>query len=346
MPDRRHLLLLLCTTAMVAACSGSPTPGGGGSGDPAPSQSAVTAPSFPAEPVDAATLTAYDMQTPLDLREEAEARDQDGIAVHDVSWISPFGGRVSAWLVVPPGDGPFAGLVYLHGSETWRDDLLDEAVAMAHAGAVSLVLDAPFARTGDDRRPALLAFDDPQAERAMSAQAVVDARRAYDLLVTRDDVDSDRLGFVGHSWGASLGVVLAAVDPRPTALVLITGRPSWTGFLRTADAEWVQRERDRLAAGEWERYLDLMAPLDAMAEIGAVDASRLYLQYGTADDVVPPEVAQELLDAGAGARSDLYDAGHALDDEATADRVSWLVERLGLQPVPQSVLDEVGLPDR
>lgn len=346
MPDRRQLLLLLCAPVMVAACSVSPTPGGGDSGDPTPSQTALTTPSFPAEPVDAATLTADDARTPLDLREESEPRDEGGIGVHDVSWISPFGGRVSAWLVVPPGDGPFAGLVYLHGSETWRDDFLDEAIAMAHAGAVSLVLDAPFARIGDDRRPALLAFDDPEAERAMTAQAVVDARRAYDLLAERDDVDADRLGFVGHSWGASLGAVLAAVDPRPSSLVLITGRPSWTGFLRTADAEWVRRERDRLAAGEWERYLELMAPLDAMAEIGAVDASRLYLQYGTADDVVPPDVAQELVDAAAGARSDFYDAGHALDDEATADRVSWLVERLGLQPVPQSALDEVGLPDR
>ena len=217
---------------------------------------------------------------------------------------------------------------------------------MAHAGAVSLVLDAPFARTGEDRRPALLAFDDPEAERAMTAQAVVDARRAYDVLSARDDVDPDRLGFVGHSWGASLGVVLAAVDRRPASLVLITGRPAWSGFLRAADAEWVRRERDRLAAGEWERYLELMAPLDAMAEIGAVDASRLYLQYGRADDVVPPDVAQELVDAATGARSDFYDAGHALDDEATADRVSWLVQRLGLRPVPQSVLDQVGLPDR
>lgn len=346
MPDRRHLLLLLCAVVVVAACSGSPTPGGGGSGDPAPSQAAVIPPSFPAEPVDAATLTSYDAQAPLGLREAADPRDEGGIAVHDVSWISPFGGRVSAWLVVPPGDGPFAGVVYLHGSETWRDDFLDEAVAMAHAGAVSLVLDAPFARSGADRRPALLAFDDPEAERAMTAQAVVDARRAYDVLAAREDVDPRRLGLVGHSWGASLGVVLAAVDPRPSSLVLITGRPSWTGFLRTADTEWVQRERDRLAANQWARYLQLMAPLDAAAAIGAVDASRLYLQYGSADDVVPPEAAQELVDAAAGARVDFYDAGHALDDQATADRVAWLVERLGLQPVPGAILDEVGLPDR
>jgi dienelactone hydrolase len=296
--------------------------------------------------VDAATLTAYDIDLPLDLREEAEPRDEDGITVADVSWLSPFGGRVSAWLVVPPGDGPFAGLVYLHGSETWRDDFLDEALAMARGGAVSLVLDAPFARMDDDRHFALADFADPEDERAMTAQAIVDVRRAYDVLAARDDVDPQRLGFVGHSWGASLGIVLGAVDARPSSLVLITGRPSWTGFLAETDEAWVARERERVGAVAWDRYLRLMAPLDAMAVIDDVDAERLYLQYGTADEVVPVEISAELIDAASGAQSDLYDAGHALDDAATADRVRWLVDRLRLAPIPASVLEEVGLPDR
>jgi dienelactone hydrolase len=327
---------------VLGACTGEPSASDAVASVP----EEIVPPSFPADPVDAAHLTAYDAALPLDLREEDEPRDEDGATVHDVSWLSPFGGRVSAWLVVPDGEGPFAGLVYLHGSETWRDDFLDEALAMAHGGAVSLVLDAPFARTGDDRRAALLAFEDPEAERAMTVQAVVDVRRAYDVLAARDDVDPERLGFVGHSWGASLGVILAAVDPRPSTLVLITGRPSWTGFLSASDEEWVARERERAGAEVWDRYLRLMAPLDAMAEIGNVDASRLYLQYGTADAVVPTEVSAELIEAASGARSDLYDAGHALDDAATADRVAWLVDRLGLEPIPPAILDEVGLPDR
>jgi dienelactone hydrolase len=326
---------------------------GGCAPAPAASETAVASvpeeivpPSFPADAVDAAHLTAYDTALPLDLREEDVPRDESGATVHDVSWLSPMGGRVSAWLVVPDGDGPFAGLVYLHGSETGRTDFLDEALAMAHGGAVSLILDAPFARTGDDRRPALLAFEEPETERLMTAQAIVDVRRAYDVLAARDDVDPERLGFVGHSWGASLGVVVAAVDPRPSSLVLITGRPSWTGFLSTSDDDWVARERERTGAEAWNRYLRLMAPLDALAEISNVDASRLYLQYGTADAVVPTDVSAELIEAADGARADVYDAGHALDDAATADRVSWLVDRLALEPIPTAVLDEVGLPDR
>lgn len=328
--------------AVAAACAST----GSAGSDPSAPPSLALPPSWPAEPIAAAQLAAYDASAPMDLREEAPARDDGGVAVHNVSWVSPGGGRVSAWLVVPPGAGPFSGLVYLHGSETWRDDFLDEAIAMAHGGAVSLVIDAPFARMGEDRRYALTAFDDAEAERAMTAQTLVDLRRAYDILVDRDDVDANRLGFVGHSWGASLGAVLAAVDPRPSSLVLITGRPSWTGFLETSDEEWVNRARERLPAADWDLYISLMAPLDAMAEIDGVDAERLYLQYGTADTVVPPDVSEQLIEAAPGAAVDLYDAGHALNDEATADRVAWLAERLTLEPISEEILAGVGLPDR
>lgn len=291
-------------------------------------------------------MTAYDASAPLDLVEEAPAElDADGISVQDVSWASPGGGRVSAWLVVPPGSGPFAGIVYLHGSETDRDDFRDEAVAMAHGGAVSLVVDAPFARTGDSRHNYLLNFGLPDRERDMTIQAIIDMRRAYDLLAARPDVDPARLGFVGHSWGASLGAVLAAVDERPAALVLLSGRPSWTGFLRDSTDGWVDTYRELVGPEKWEAYLTVMAPFDALAVAGDLNADRIYLQYGRTDDVVPTSVSQELLDALPDARADLYDSGHALDDTATADRAAWLVERLGLQAISAEVLAEVGLPD-
>ena len=74
-------------------------------------------------------------------------------------------------------------------------------------------------------------------------------------------------------------MVLAAVDARPGSLVLITGLPSWTGFLE-AETGWVRSAHERAGDEDWQQYLDLMAPLDAMAEIDSVDAGRLYLQYG------------------------------------------------------------------
>jgi hypothetical protein len=140
-------------------------------------------------------------------------------------------------------------------------------------------------------------------------------------------------------------VVVAGVDERPSALVLITGRPSWTGFLRAESEDWVRGTHEQVGDEGWQHYLEVMAPLDAMAQIANVDATRLYLQYGSTDDVVPPDVAAELLTAADGAASDVYPAGHALNDDATADRVAWLVERLSLSPIGAKILADVDLPD-
>jgi hypothetical protein len=107
------------------------------------------------------SLLAYDASADPDFRaDQPTTTDADGIRVTDVSYASAAGGRATAWLVEPPAasSGPFAGLVYLHGSETDRNDFLDEGVAMARAGAVSLVLDAPFARRGEDIRPYLQTY--------------------------------------------------------------------------------------------------------------------------------------------------------------------------------------------
>src|SRR5512137_3110804 len=55
----------------------------------------------------------YDRSAPLDLR-EAGVQDRGGVKVHDISYASPKGGRVPAYLVVPAGKGPFAAAIWGH----------------------------------------------------------------------------------------------------------------------------------------------------------------------------------------------------------------------------------------
>ena len=48
-------------------------------------------------------------------------------------------------------------------------------------------------------------------------------RRGADLLLARPDVDPRRLAFVGHSYNATVGAILAGVDRRFKAFVLMAG---------------------------------------------------------------------------------------------------------------------------
>ena len=108
---------------------------------------------------------------------------------------------------------------------------------------------------------------------------------------------------------------------------MIAPRPSWTGFLATSNEEWVTTRRRLTGEDAWVAYLTALAPFDALPQVGRVAGERLLLQYGEHDDVVPPDVGQDLVDAlPAGGTTQWFDgAGHALDDAATAARCALAV---------------------
>jgi pimeloyl-ACP methyl ester carboxylesterase len=62
-----------------------------------------------------------------------------------------------------------------------------------------------------------------------------DLSRALDYVETRKDLDSKRIAFLGASWGGALGPLLAAVEPRIRAVVLISGGLEFQATLPEVD---------------------------------------------------------------------------------------------------------------
>ena len=281
----------------------------------------------------------YDRTAPLDLQ-EVKVENRDGVRVHDISYLSPRGGRVTAYLVVPSGKGRFAGLIFMHPRPGSRSTFLDEAVSLAGAGAVSLLIDAPFSRPEpwkrDFQEPAVTP---PEDDRDIYVQTVIDLRRGVDLLLSRRDVDPKRIGFIGHSYGAHTGAVLAGVEKRIKAYVIMAGAPSLTEFLRTSTIPAIVETRNSLTKDQQERYFSTLATVDPINYIGHVAPSALLLQFGRKDaypserDAYPSErdalrYAQE---ASQPKLIQWYDAGHALNDEARRDRERWLSKQIGIK---------------
>src|SRR5258705_12415467 len=165
----------------------------------------------------------YDQTAPLAIKTvKTESRGE--ARLYDITYASPKGGVVPAFLVAPKGKGPFAAIIWGHwywqNSEMRnRKQFLEEAVALASAGVVSLLTDGPVARPGhvQDRTP----LNEQQATDMV--QQVIDMRRGLDLLLARKDVDPKRIAFVGHSYNASVGAILSGVDRRFKAFVLMAG---------------------------------------------------------------------------------------------------------------------------
>jgi dienelactone hydrolase len=61
------------------------------------------------------------------------------------------------------------------------------------------------------------------AQRDLTIQQSRDLRRAVDYLETRNDIDHDRLAYHGFSFGARLGSIFTALEPRFKASVLVAG---------------------------------------------------------------------------------------------------------------------------
>ena len=240
---------------------------------------------------------------------------QESVQIQDISYISPMGGRVTGFLVVPPGEGPFAGIIYMHGAQGSRSSFLDEAVRMAELGAVSLLIDGLPSRPEPWRRESAVA--DLTLYRSIQIQTTIDLRCGVEVLLSLPDVDASRLGFVGHGYGAILGSLLAGVEHRIKAYVLMAGYPRFSDALppelRT------------------EQFTETMDPIDPIHYIGNAAPSALFFQYGFDDESLPPDLALNFIDYAREPRLvKFYETGHMLNYQAFLDRAEWMTTQLGL----------------
>jgi hypothetical protein len=160
-------------------------------------------------------LFAYDDDAPLSVR-TVDSWPNGNLRVSRISYASPRGGRVPALIVAPSGDGPFAGPIVQHGLPGDKFQVLSIAEDFARTGAVVVAIDAPWSR-----RKELPDFT--ERDRADQIQLMVDLRRAVDLLQSRDDVDDNRIAYIGVSYGAAMGGLLAGIGDRIAAFVLASG---------------------------------------------------------------------------------------------------------------------------
>src|SRR6202789_58881 len=146
-------------------------------------------------PNDSAHFT-YDTGVSLNVK-QVSVKVRNGVTIQDITYRGSNGDTVPAYLVIPKGAGKFAGVIWGHwlmpsAANSNRGEFLEEAIAPAPAGVISLLIDAPQARPNFK----------PTPNPVLVAQQVVDLRRGLDLLLSRPDVDTGRIAYVGHRWNA------------------------------------------------------------------------------------------------------------------------------------------------
>jgi predicted esterase len=276
-----------------------------------------------------ARMFDYDQRAPLDVKEHS-VEEREGAKVYDISYASPQGGRVTAYLVAPATKGRHAGIIFAHPGGGNRKSFLPEALRLARVGAVSLLIDDPSARPAAWRRR-MFVITEPENDRATYIQAIIDLRRGVDLLAARPDVDAKRLGFVGFSFGADLGGIPTGVERRIKAYALMGTGARLTDLLRSGDTPYLTRMRASITKEQLDKYIETTAPFDSVHYIGHAAPSALLFQFGRRDGNWPEKLALEFYQSGSRPKDiKWWDGGHELNDEAMRHRAEWFRSQIGI----------------
>jgi pimeloyl-ACP methyl ester carboxylesterase len=273
----------------------------------------VTAPTFPDLPTEPPTFEIVGTET------------RDGVLVRDILLVPPpregTTGAIEAYLIEPEvldARTSRPALLFAHWFDSEapngnRTEYLDEATDWARRHRAAAILpQLTFPWAGD---PSGSAAD---AERIVAE--VTRLRRCLDLVLARPAVDAARLAVVGHDFGGMHAALLATVDRRPAAYVLVAAVPRWGDWFLPF---WPIAE-DRID------YLRAMRPLDPIEHVGAAMPARILFQFGRHDFYIAPMTGREFARAaGDAAELKAYDAEHDMAlPEIVADRTAFLEREL------------------
>ena len=264
------------------------------------------------------SLFQYDKNSSLNFKQiSSEKRGE--VVVNDITFSGAGKHEVKAYLVVPNGAGPFAGVLWVHwlGEEkSNRTQFLDEAVGMASKGVVSLLVDGMWAT------PKWFESRVLEQDYENSIRQVVALRRAMDLLLSQPTVDKGRIGYVGHDYGAMYGMLMAGVDQRAKTYVFIAATQSLE--------DWAFLGPQPKSKAE---YLRQNAELELTDYVRQVKNASILFQFGKGDFYISQADALVLFNsANQPKERKVYDTGHKMAlKEIVSDRDEWLVKELGLK---------------
>lgn len=247
-----------------------------------------------------AYLTAVSKRVLSSVREEREVKGGRRVAL---TFRAAGGPIVPAILLVPPQSQAPAALL-LHGYGASKEQMADSiGMALLAEGVASLSIDLPFHGERPERLDEKSKGNPLQIMKSWKA-AVAECAVAFSYLASMPEVDPRRLGVVGYSMGAFLGVLSASAEKAARAVVLAAG-------------------------GDLPPNLPFQSVIrrvvDPLKAVRKLEGRPLLMIHGKRDRTVKPEQAERLF-AAAGEPKEIrwYDCAHWLTDDAIQYAARWM----------------------
>lgn len=268
-----------------------------------------------------ARLFDYDRSKPHDVR-TVGTETRDGIEVRDITYANLAGGRTAAYLVVPRDTANRPAILFVHWygpphPTSNRTQYVQEAITLAKSGVISLL---PATMWSD---PKWFGQRKRTDDLANSIHQAKELRRALDVLLAQPGVDTRRVAFVGHDFGAMFGTILASVDGRPRFYALQAG----TGRFH----HWYLYGPP-MPEPERSKFIESLKAIDPVEHIGSAKPVPVLFQFANKDEHVAKARAEEFIAATPFEKKVLwYDSDHGMNAASVEDRIEWLRNQLHLR---------------
>ncbi len=195
-------------------------------------------------------------------------------------WLDTRAGRTESWLLPSKADArPGPAVIFAHGNAELIDHWAGEMTAFTRLGFAVLLVEYPgYGRS------------DGSPTQASVTETLV---TAYDMLAAREDVDTNRIVFMGRSLGGGAVCALAA-ERSPAALILLS-------TFKSISAVAVEKY---YVPGFFARD-----SFDNLTMLGGY-AGPVLIAHGTRDNVIPYSHGVALHRAARRSRLITYEAGH------------------------------------
>ncbi len=249
---------------------------------------------------------------------------------------------VTGFLFLPDTPGPHPVMLVEH---EWLPTTLatefEQSASLAKAGIAAFLIIQPYSY---NRRPLpriegveLLSGDVPQMVGALR-QAVLDARRAFDWLEKRPDIDPTRMGVSGISLGGVLAPLIAGVDRRARTLVTIVGGVDVSDVVFDSFITSGLHPALLYHGVTFDSLKRDMAPVEPANWLHGFDPNNALLFNGRYDIFISPKQAHHLAEALGGARIVWTPTGHYgavfAQKQIEAVGIKFLRSRFGMDPTP------------
>jgi dipeptidyl aminopeptidase/acylaminoacyl peptidase len=249
---------------------------------------------------------------PMETRKLPEENPSNfNLPYEDVEITSPDGLKLAGWFV-PSQNG--AVIIMQHGYKSTRKELLNEAEMMYRHGYGILLTTV---RAHDHSDGEMITF---------GMKEIDDLEAWYQYLVTRNDIDPEKIGMLGNSYGGMLAIQFTAHNKKIKAVVADCAFSSLNDTVETSVEYFTDLPAFPFAPliVFWaERETGFKTEdIDATKWIAQISPRPVFLMQGGADVVISADSGQRLYDA-AGEPKELWfdpELGHVgFDKERAAE---------------------------